>query len=298
MPVMMSSQRRWGRVFILPAMIVYVMFLVIPLLFSFALSLFTWDGLGKITFSGLANFRTLLFEETFWNCMAHNLFFAGYTIIVGNIVALILSLLLEGRIGGKPVPGKETYRFLLFSQFILSWVVVSFLWKRIFNPFDGLLNVFLKGMGLDSWARNWLGDPATALASISFASVWKGFGFGLVTYCAAIQSISSDIMEAAKIDGASQWQANTRIVIPLLKPIIGILVLLNLIDAFRVVDPIIIMATGVPMKSVQVIGTYIYKSAFDYYQMGYSSALSVALFAIVGIISVGYFMLQKKHSNG
>ena len=104
-------------------------------------------------------------------------------------------------------------------------------------------------------------------------------------------------MDAARIDGASQWQIDMKIIIPLLKPIIGIIIMLQLIDAFRVIDPIVIMATGTPMKSVQVIGVYIYKTAFDYYQMGYSSALSVTLFFIVALISVGYFILQKKSSN-
>jgi len=291
------SQQRWGKLFILPALVVYVFFLLIPLLFSFALSLFAWDGLGKLAFNGLDNFKTLIFEANFWNAVQNNLEFAIYTIIFGNSIALFFAILLESRIGGKRVKGKDFYRFLLFSQFILSWVVVSFLWKRILNPFDGLLNQVLKGIGLSSLSKNWLGDPSTALPSISFTAIWKGFGFGLVTYSAAIQSISEEVMDAARIDGASQWQINTKIIIPLLKPIIGIIVMLQLIDAFRVIDPIVIMATGTPMKSVQVIGVYIYKTAFDYYQMGYSSALSVALFFIVTVISVAYFILQKKSSN-
>lgn len=293
----LQSQLRWGRIFLLPAFTVYIAFLVIPLLSSFVLSFFSWDGLSRMEFIGIGNFVKILSDGTFWNSIANNLIYAMYTIIFGNLIALTLALLLEGAGGNKGLRGRELFRFLLFSQFILSWVVVGFLWKRILNPFDGLLNVFLRTIGLDSLTANWLGDPATAMASVSIASIWRGFGFGLIIYSAGIRNIPVQLMEAARIDGADKWQISSGITLPLLRPLISIVVMLNLIDSFRVIDPFLVMTTSNPIKSVQVLGVYLYKTGFDYYKLGYSSSMAVFMFIIVTLGSLIYFRLQKKSNT-
>ncbi len=248
-------------------------------------------------FVALDHYLQIFSDGTFWTSLLNNSLYALYTIVIGNIVALLLALLLESDVSTGNVKGREVYRFLLFSQFILSWVVVGFLWKRLLNPYDGMLNIALRTIGLSALTRNWLGDPSTAMLSIAAASVWKGFGFGLVVYSASIRNIPGQIMEAAKIDGANRLQIASLITLPLIRPFIGIVVMLNLIDAFRVIDPFLVMATAVPPKSAQVIGTYIYKTGFDYYKLGYSAALSIVMLLIVVVISSVYFKLQNRHGR-
>ncbi|NLA57696.1 MAG: sugar ABC transporter permease [Firmicutes bacterium] len=284
-----KEQAKWAVIFLLPALVVYTGLLVLPAAYALGLSLTDWDGLDKPTYVGLRNFKELIGDPVLWTSLKNNLVYAACTILIGNNIGLVLALLLE-----TGIKGRGLFRGLLYLPAVLSWVVTGFLWRWVYNPVFGLLNTVLKSVGLGSLAQNWLGDSNIAFFSVVAVAIWKGFGFSMVVYSAGLQNISQDLLEAAKIDGATRWQTVRSIVLPLLRPIMAVVTILALIDAFRVMDVFVVMTSNVQSRALQVIATYIYKSGFDYYRMGYAAALSVVLFLIVGVSSVVYFKTLGK----
>lgn len=279
-----KEQLKWAFIFLLPAILIYTGLLVLPAGYALGLSMTDWDGLSKPTFIGLGNFAELMRDPMLWISLKHNLLYALCTILIGNNIGLGLALLLE-----QGIRGRGLFRCLLYLPVILSWVVVGFLWRWVYNPVFGLLNTILKAIGLGSLAQNWLGDSSIAFFSIVAVAIWKGFGFSMVVYSAGLQNIPQELLEAARIDGATRWQTIREVILPLLRPIMAVVTILALIDAFRVMDVFVVMTSNVQSRATQVIATYIYKMGFDYYRMGYASALSVILFFIVSIASVFYF---------
>lgn len=289
-----KEQIKMAIIFIFPAFLVYTVFKVYPALSAFRLSLTDWDALGsEPVFIGLQNFYDLIKDRTLWNSLKNNILYGLITILVGNFIGMGLALILELGI----YKGRNFFRGAFFVPIMLSWVVVGFLWRWIYNPVFGLLNTILKQINLDFLAMNWLGNDNIAFYSIVAVAIWKGFGFSMIIFSAGLQNIPGELLEAAKLDGGNRRQIITRIIIPLLKPIMAVVVILNIIDAFRVMDVFVVMVSSVQSQATQIIATYIFKMGFDYYRMGYAAALSVVLFLIVGTLAVTYFKTLGKSVN-
>ncbi len=287
-----GKQIKLALIFIFPAFLIYTIFKVYPVLSAFQLSLTDWEALGKDpVFIGFENFFKLAKDEVLWNSLKNNLLYGLITILVGNSIGMGLALILELGISR----GRNFFRGAFFIPIMLSWVVVGFLWRWIYNPVFGLLNTIFNQIGLEFLAMNWLGNNNIAFYAIVAVSIWKGFGFSMIIYSAGLQNISKDLLEAAKIDGGNKRQIIMQIIIPLLRPIMSVVVILGIIDAFRVMDVFVVMVSNVQSQATQIIATYIFKMGFDYYQMGYAATLSVVLFLIVATLAILYFKTLGKN---
>jgi raffinose/stachyose/melibiose transport system permease protein len=270
------------HLFLLPALIFYVGFMIYPIFQALLNSLFSWKGLTRGEFIGLTNFIRLFtespFKETFSRALGHNLTFFIGTMLTKLVVAFLLALLINSKIRGK-----ELFKTLFFVPKLLSVIVVGFLYSLILNPTYGALNTFLRVIGLEELAKPWLGDPNTALYTIILVNSWYGLGFAVLIFLVGLQAISPEIYEAARIDGASGFLMIYKITIPLALPSIMIMSILTFIGAFETFELIFAMqgSSGGPYFSTDVLGLYFYRLAFGSVSGGESIGLGSALAVIL-----------------
>lgn len=288
----MAGQRGWKRslwiaFFLLPSFIGLLVFTFIPIFSSLGLTLYQWDLLTPPQFVGLDNFNKLFGDPTFWESLTHTLFFiAGYIPLV-MMLALGVALLLN-----RKLPGITIFRTAFFIPVVSAWVAVALIWQWLLNPQYGLLNYMLSFVGIKGPA--WLYDPQWAMPAIILTSVWKDIGFVMVMYLAGLQGIPHEYSEAASIDGASSWQRFRYITLPLLSPTTFFALTISLINSFQVFDQVWIMTGGGPAGATTVLVEQIVKNAFSYSNMGYASALSWVLFAMVFAVTLFQTRFQKR----
>ncbi len=294
---LMTQKRRSSLTYLafcLPGLVVYVAFWVLPGVSNVLISMTDWSATRAIStshFVGLANWVQLVSDPLFWNALRNNAVYGVITVTAITTIALLNAVLIERGIGG----GRSVYRAILFIPLILPWVVVSLLWKWLYDPAFGMVNVLLKSMGVGFLALNWLGDPRIALYAIIAVVVWKAIGFHMIIFVAGLQGVPRELEEAAQIDGAGAFATFMRVTLPILRPIVGIVMTVILIDAFRVFDVVFIMTEGGPGHySTDVLSTYIYRAAFNFLQQSYGSTLSMALFVIVALLSLVSFSFSQR----
>jgi ABC-type sugar transport system permease subunit len=278
-----ASTRRLQRTltayaFVGPALFVLAAFIVYPAVYSFLLSFHEWNGFTPEwgDFVGLDNYVALMKDEIFWKAGVNSILFVAVRTPVEVGIAFGLALLLN-----QNIPGRSFLRTMFLVPVVLSLIVVTILFQRILEPNAGLLNTFLRSAGLGSWAHPWLGDTSTALWAVIFVSVWKNVGFSLVILLAGLQGLPQEVLEAAKCDGANRRQLTLQVVTPLMKPIIGIAVVLSVIGGLKVFDLVFIMTRGGPTYSTEVFATMLYRHAFDLNEMGIASAIAVVMVIVI-----------------
>jgi ABC-type sugar transport system permease subunit len=277
--------------FISPSLIFFLVFLLFPLIFVFVISFFQWDGFSKDIFKnfiGMSNYKEMFLDPLFWKSILNNFYFIIGVAVIQNAVALFLAVIIF--MGN--FKNSSLIRSIIFFPVLMSSVLVGLVFRRLFLE-DGMVNVFLKLIGLQSY--NWLSSMVTPMIIIILAAIWQGTGFNFVLFFAGLQNINMELIEAAYIDGASFWTAIIRIVIPVLKPIIVINVILNLIGGFHVFDLIYIITKGGPAHQTEVIISYIYYLSFSSVgpdKMGL--AASVSIFLIFLFIFISYFRFKVR----
>jgi len=300
---MAKSKRSWLiHLFPLPALILYLMFVLYPLFSAFTYSLYDWKGIAKGAFVGLNNFTTLFtqepFNEMFWRAIQHNLVYFVIEMIVQNGLGFLLAYIIY-----RKIRGAELLKAAYFLPRLLSVIIVGFLWKLILNPNFGALNTLLSKLGLESWAKPWLGDPDTALYAIILVNCWFGIGFAVLVFLAGLQSIPAELIEAARLDGANRFRLLTSIILPLCMPSITIMSVLTFIQAFEAFELVYAMqgSMGEPVYSTDTLAVYFYRLAFggaggtDTVAIGLGSALAVVLFLIVASVSaISLYLLRKR----
>lgn len=277
----------WVSFFIFPAFAGLVIFTIIPIVFSFTLTLFQWDLITPIKFVGLANFARIITDDLFWNALVHTLSFIGGYIPLVMIVGLMAAILLN-----SPIRAKGFFRAAFFIPVISSWIAVALLWTWMFNPKFGLVNYFLLLFKINGPA--WLYDPSWAMTAIIITSVWKDTGFVMMLFLAGLQDIPQNLMEAASIDGASKIRQFFSLTLPLLSPTTFFVLVISLINSFQVFDQVWAMTEGGPAGSTSVLVEQIYKNAFRYNNMGYASTISLVLFLFILLITVVQIIGQRK----
>lgn len=276
--------------FALPALIVYVVFLVYPALSSLWFSFTDWDGLSaSYNVVGLDNYVSMFDDPVVIQAMINNLVWTIVTITVPVILGLLLAIALNGKVRGKPV-----LRLLFYMPAVLPLVATASIWGWLYNPQYGAINATLRAIGLDALAQPWLGQDSTALAAVMVPAIWLRVGFPMLLYLAALQGINTDMYEAATVDGASKWQQFWFITMPSLKPAHYIVIALSLIDSFKVFDLIYAMTYGGPGTATQVMGTWMYFNVFQYYQAGYGTAIAVVITVVAIAVSIPYVRSQTK----
>ncbi|WP_233451827.1 carbohydrate ABC transporter permease [Rubrobacter xylanophilus] len=296
---MASGRRKWGgwrpvhALFLLPAFLLYTLFVVYPMVSALRFSLYEWNGLERVAFSGLENFRTLFtrypYDEEVWDALRHNLYLFAVTMVVQNAFALFLAVVLDRGIRR----GRTLFRNIFFLPHLIAVVVVGFLWSLILNPQFGVFNRFLEAVGLGVLAHPWLGDPDTALTAVALVNAWSWVGFPLIIFLANLAGIPEEYHEAARLDGAGGWQVFRYVTLPLLAPSITIVTVLTFIGNFNAFDLIYAMggSNGSPGGSTDVLALLFYRIAFagnDPNAVGVSNALAVLMFVVVFAVSVVY----------
>lgn len=274
--------RMAGPLFVLPALLFFIPFTLLPTLGTLYFVLFKWSGtgLGTLEFVGLQNFIELFRDDVFWIAIRNNFSFGVY--IVGGQLALglvVAILLTEGRrFGGL-------FQVIYMIPLTLSYVVVAVLASILFSPTFNVMNEILAQMGLGFLSNPWLGDIETARLVIIIVSIWKGFGFAMLLFIARIKEIPEEIYDAALVDGAGLLERTRYITIPFLKRIFFVVMMLEVINAFRMFDVIFTLTEGGPNNVTQVMATYAYMSGFYYSRMGYGTAISAVLLVIAAAVT-------------
>ena len=278
-----NNERFAGWVFILPALLGTLIFVVIPVICSFGLSFTKWDLLNPIRFVGLDNYKEIFSEALFFKIFWNTVVFALSTSVLGVIIPLILACILNSKIRGS-----EFYKTAYFLPFITPIIVIGVVWEWIFDPNIGLLNHILH------LHINWLYDTHFAMPALIIVSVWKLIGYNMVIFLSSLSGISQSMFEAAKIDGATPFQTFKNVTIPLLSPSIFFVVIITAISSFQVFDLIYLMTQGGPLDSTNVLVYAIYKNAFEYFNIGKASAIAYVLFFIILVLTLVQWSLRKK----
>ena len=285
-----------GLAFTAPALVILAAFLLYPIGYSLWLSLHEWDGYTPRwgPFVGLENYRALAGDEVFWKATVNSVVFVVVRTPLEVALGFLLALLLNRRLAARSL-----LRTLFFVPVVMSLIVVTIIFQRVYEPNTGLLNTFLHGIGLGAWAHPWLGDPATALPAVIAVSVWKNVGFSLVILLAGLQSLPQDVVDAARVDGANAWQLTLRVITPLMRPILALTALLSIIGGLKVFDLIFIMTRGGPTYSTEVLATMLYREAFEQNHMGIASAIDrTSVTRIMAIARVQAFVLKESKEAG
>lgn len=273
--------------FIAPSYLPLVAFLILPMIAAVVLSFSKWDLLTPAQWVGIENYRELIHDKGFYSSLGNTLYFiAGYLPIV-YVLGLIAALALNNKFRGSGV-----IRAAYFLPVVTSWVIVALLWKWILNPNGGLVNSFLSLIGIQG--PGWWTSPKWAMLSVIIASAWKDLGYVMLILLSGLQAIPQEYAEAAAIDGATKWQILRKITLPLLTPFTFFILVISLINNFQVFDQFWVMTDGGPEGSTTVILHNIVANSFNYGRMGYASAMSMVLFAIILSITLIQLRLQKR----
>jgi len=285
------KHRLWVAFLVVPPIVFMSLFVVYPILSAFAYAFYDWQGLARGPFVGLKNFREVLFGATMapvvWNAFLHNVYALIALMIIQNGGGFFLAWLLY-----KEPFGFRFHRIAVFVPVVLSTIIVGFLWKLFLNPNFGIINQALYSLGLDSWAKPWLGDSSTALGALILANAWHFVGFPALVYLAGMQRIPPEVIEAARLDGTNEWQLLKNIVWPLVAPSTTILFTLLFIGAFNwfEIPYVMVGLDGSPFGSTDVLGLVFYRTAFgnqsaSIQNFGMGSALATLLFLFIVVFA-------------
>ncbi len=273
--------------FLLPNIIGFLAFTLIPVIVSFIISFFDWELVGDPVFAGLKNYYNLLFSDRlFLKVILNTLYYVGSYVTLNVIIAMSLALWLTRNLKGVLV-----FRSVFFLPQVMPIVALALIWKMMYLPKYGLINLFLGLFGVPD--INWLFDPRFAMLGIVITSGWMGFGYNMVIFIAGIKGIPQSMFEAAWIDGANKWQCFWRITLPLLSPSVFYAVVMTIISSFQVFDQTMVMTGGSPANSTNTIVLYLYQNGFQFFKMGYASAIAWVLFAFIFVVTMIQMKLQK-----
>jgi multiple sugar transport system permease protein len=281
-----QQKNLWGFVFALPAVSFFALFSIYPIARTFYLSFFDYSVVEKPRYVGLANFRNIIGDHRFNDSLLNSFRYVAFTYIPVWVLALLLAMALNTRIKGRGV-----FRTIYFVPVVMSWVVVSVIWKLIFHRMGLVNTLFLDPFGLAP--RNWLTDVHLAPQAIVIMSVWKEVGFFMVVFLAGLQNIPSDYYEAARVDGSNGLQVFRYITLPLLQPTILFCTVIGLITGLQVFIPQFVMTQGGPVDATLVLTLNIYKTAFVFLDGGKAAAMSVILCLIIGAVTLVQFKLYR-----
>lgn len=274
--------------FLLPALILFALFNIIPIIYSFYLSFVKWDGFSiEKKFVGFKNYIDLFKNVEFYNSLyvtiLYTILVTGGSIVIGMFLANLLN---------KEVKFKTFFRTAYFIPVITATAASGIVWKYLLDPSQGILNKFLNYIHLPSIP--WLIHPLWVIISISLVGIWKRIGFNMILYLAAMQSISPSLYEAADIDGATKYKKFRFVTVPLLKPTTLLLMIMGFIDSFQVFDQVYVMTMGGPMGASKVLGLYMYQEGFSVGHVGYASAVGWIIFLFVFLATIIQFKISNK----
>lgn len=283
------KEKIYGFLFILAPLLGLIIFTLYPMLYSIYGSLTDWDGLGQMSFIGFSNFTDLFTDELFHKAVFNTLFMM-LGIPIGITLALLLALGLN-----RGARGTTTFRVIYYVPVISSLAAVSIMWNWAYNGDYGLVNQFLDLFGISG--PNWMANKYTVKPALIIMAVWKGLGYTMLLYLAALQSVSRTYYEAAELDGANGFQSFRHITWPMVRPVTFFIVVTNIIGGSQIFTEMNIMTpTGGPEYASASVVFYIWQKAFGSFQMGYASAMAVVLGAFIFVVTLIQFRMNEKSS--
>lgn len=282
-----------GATFILPNFIGFLIFVLIPVVFSFVLAFMDWDGFNAMTFAGLGNFAEIFKDRVFRQSISKTFIYTVFNVLISAAAALGLAIVLNNKLKGTTF-----FRSAIFFPYVASVVAVGAVWKAMFMRNGGPLNQFLAFVGVaEEHLPGWLSSSEWALTGVIIVSIWKNMGYFMVIYLAAMQNIPSTLYEASEIDGARKWQQFWRITFPMLIPSHFFVLMMLTINSFKTFDLIFALTEGGPGTATTLLSMYIYNESFVYWHYGTASAAAMILFLIVGTVTVLQFRIEKKFDD-
>lgn len=284
----LRKQSWMGYAFVLPNMLGILVFFLLPALFSLGLIFTDYQFANPdVSFTGLDNLRRMFRDDEFYDAIRATGIFL-LSVPVSLVLAFAVALVLN-----RNVYLKSLLRGMFFLPYISSGVAVAFVWMLLFQPSQGPINEFLRLVGIDS-PPGWFADTDTAMYAIDIIQVWFMLGYNMIIYLAALQEVPPELLEAAKIDGAKGWTTTWRIIWPLVSPTTFMLLVTGLIMTMKSFGLIQAITQGGPSGSTTILSLYVYRTAFSYYEMGYASAISWFLFAVILLITLVQWAGQKR----
>ncbi len=280
-----------GMAFILPGLIGFLIFVLLPVIASLGLSFTKWnfmEGFDAIKFTGFENYKQLASDEWFLNSFKNNIIFTLVTIPTLIVLGLIVA-----NIVNKHIFGGGVIRIMLFIPYIASVVAACTVWMVLLQPSYGPVNQLLMALGIDNPPR-WLSDTKWALPSIMIIYIWQQLGYYVIVFISGLKGIPHDVYEAAQIDGASSFKQFFYVTVPLISPTTFFLTTMGIIGSFKVFDHISVLTQGGPGSSSSVMAFYIYRAAFEQHKTGYANTLAWALFVLIFIVTIVQWKLQDK----
>jgi ABC-type sugar transport system permease subunit len=278
-----------GYLFVAPAAILTLIFVVWPIVQSFQLSFYEWNGDGPRTFVGLDNYVKLTQDSAYVDAFQHNFIFViGYTVFE-VFFGFLLAALLNTRVRGVVI-----FRTLFFLPVVVPTAISALLWSLVLSPSVDPFGAVLRAVGLPFLARPWLGDSDIALYTVTAIAVWKNVGIAMIVYLAAMQDIPTDLLEAAAIDGAGPARRLFSIVLPLLKPITAVLIALSVIYSMRTFDIVWAITGSLPRPALEMVSTLIVRTAFSFHAFGLASALAVVLFLVIFALAAAQISTMER----
>jgi putative chitobiose transport system permease protein len=281
---------RWfvPYLFLLPAVVLFALFYVWPLVTTIQLSFYKYNVVTPARWVGLANFTQLIHDPLFWQSLGNSLLYTLGAIPFGVILPLLLAVLVNRRIRGIGV-----YRLIYYLPVVTMTVAVSIAWEFVFNR-RGALNWLLTSLGVINQPVNWLLDPRFALWALVVVAGWQNMGYFMMIFLAGLQSIPSELYDAAAVDGCNGWRRLWYITVPLLRPYIAVCLILTCLGAMQTFTTIYVMTQGGPDNATTSLGYYIWQQAFQNFNMGYANAMGIAFWLILIVMSLINFRLTAR----
>ncbi len=275
--------------FLSPTLIIFSVFILLPVLFSFYLSFHDWNMFSaEKQFVGFDNYSKMLTSAEFWLVLKNTAVYTFCTVPLSMAVALVIAFFLN-----KKIIGKKFLRTAFFTPVVISAVAAAVIWRWIYDPNFGLLNYVLGLIGIP--AINWINNPTAAMSALIIMGVWKSLGSNMILYLAGLQGIPDHYYEAAEIDGAGGWHKFWSITVPLLGPTTFFILVISIIGSFQVFDIVYVLTHGGPLGATKVLVFYLYEHAFKFFNMGYASAAAYILFAIIFILTLLQTKFMRTH---
>ena len=275
--------------FMLPALIIYLSVIVIPVFYSIYISLNKWNGVAPMQFVGLGNFVNLFTnDKTFLIALKNNLLWIVMTIVITMSVALAFAVMLNHQFRGRTV-----FRALFYFPCVVAPIAVAIIWRWIYNPNIGFINQFFKAIGV-GYKQTWISTPSTSIYAVFAASLWQAIGSPMILFMAGLQAVPSEILEAAWVDGATPVKRFFLVTVPLLKNTF-VMVIANLITAaMKVYDIVAGLTDGGPNNATQMLGTYMYSQTFQYNNVGMGTAVAVVMVLMMLVVIVPYVIFTAR----
>lgn len=282
------NEKWYGYGFVMPMLTGYTLFVLLPILATIMISLTDWSLLGTPHFTGVRNYIRLFGEDpVFYKTMWNTLYFVVLFLPANIIITLALAALLK-----ENIPGVGFFRTAVFSPVVTTVVVWALVWKYMLQTDNGLINIFLKLLGLEG--PQWLYNTSLAIPVVVVVTLTKSLGLNMIIFINAMQDVPTMYYEASTLDGASRWQKFTKITLPMIAPSLFLVTIITLIGAMKVFGQIYATTGGGPGDSSFVFVYYIYQQAFRYYKFGYASTISVLLFVIILVLTLVQWNIRKK----